>query len=298
MPALPAVKDQDDEVEVAAGAGDETGAFSNGQALDDGSSQDILMRLEEIKDMLKQAQETHERTARLLESAPLSFSPLPGGVSFNDSVGTAPTVLPLLDVPSQAAPCVGPSPEEAQGQSPWTTSNVGSFHQTPGGGTDSGRVDMSSAHRSPLHALRPESLLEWAVFQPILSDADTGIKSFLFESDSSDLAVVESKGAGRGIRDDAYVSLCRKFLTHVHPWNPLLDEDTLMGYARDIEENGLRWDGDSCLFGNLLKFCIQAASTNVQLPLTHPIGDFVVRRADRHCLTDCSSSHRVERRVV
>ncbi|RSL75042.1 hypothetical protein CEP51_011238 [Fusarium floridanum] len=237
----------DDEVEVAAGAGNESGDFSNGQGLDDGSSQDILMRLEEIKDMLKQAQETHERTARLLQSAPLSFSPLPGGVSFNGSVSTAPTVLPLLDVPSQAAPCVGPSPEEAQGQSPWTTSNVGSFHQTPGGGTDSDRVDMASARRSPLHALRPESLLEWAVFQPILSDADTGIKSFLFESDSGDMAVVEPKGAGRGIRDDAYVSLCRKFLTHVHPRNPLLDEDTVMGYARDIEENGLRWDGASCL---------------------------------------------------
>ncbi|RSL83104.1 hypothetical protein CDV31_016872 [Fusarium ambrosium] len=42
---------------------------------------------------------------------------------------------------------------------------------------------------------------------------------------------------------------------------------------------------------------IEGARERVLVPI--PVcGDYVVRLADRHCLIDCSSWHRVERRVV
>ncbi|RMJ07692.1 hypothetical protein CDV36_012703 [Fusarium kuroshium] len=42
--------------------------------------------------------------------------------------------------------------------------------------------------------------------------------------------------------------------------------------------------------------CVGARETvSVPIPCC---GDYVVRRADRHCLIDCGSWHRVERRVV
>lgn len=177
---------------------------------DDASQRDILARLDEIRDMLRQSQ-NHSQSTNM------------------------------------------------NSQTPWAgPSNLGGSSHTPGPGgavTDNNRrVEIANVRRSPLRALRPESLLQWPVFQSILSDADAGIESFLLESDhgeASERSTGESAVTGRGVRDDAYVLLCRKFLAHVHPRNPLLDADTLMRYARDIQENGLRWDSASCLVVSL-----------------------------------------------
>ncbi|KAH6985338.1 hypothetical protein EDB80DRAFT_732121 [Ilyonectria destructans] len=50
-----------------------------------------------------------------------------------------------------------------------------------------------------------------------------------------------------GILENDISKLVRRFLELVHPKNPVLDVGTLWSYAQGIAENGLRWNGASCL---------------------------------------------------
>jgi hypothetical protein len=52
---------------------------------------------------------------------------------------------------------------------------------------------------------------------------------------------------GRGIQEEQIVPLCENFLSNVHIKNPILEISEFTQYVRDVAENGLRWDGPSCL---------------------------------------------------
>lgn len=50
-----------------------------------------------------------------------------------------------------------------------------------------------------------------------------------------------------GILEIDVPKLVRRFLDLVHPKDPVLEVGTLWSYAEGVAENGLRWDGTSCL---------------------------------------------------
>jgi hypothetical protein len=52
---------------------------------------------------------------------------------------------------------------------------------------------------------------------------------------------------GAGIREENVLALIREFLEKVHIKNPILDADHLTDLARDVAENGFKWDTASCL---------------------------------------------------
>lgn len=58
----------------------------------------------------------------------------------------------------------------------------------------------------------------------------------------------------KGIEEDASPEYVTQFLANVHTKNPVLDNKTMLLYARSIAENGLAWDGPSCLVVRLSSF--------------------------------------------
>ncbi|KAH7394300.1 hypothetical protein BKA66DRAFT_297023 [Pyrenochaeta sp. MPI-SDFR-AT-0127] len=114
------------------------------------------------------------------------------------------------------------------------------------------------ASASPFDHTRCESFLNWPIFRTIIDPVDVAVESFVLECGHAfepDDPVANSPSSlrlnrhanGLVIQDDLFVPLCRKFLDHVHPRNPILDESQLIRYAKCVAEHGLEWDGPSCL---------------------------------------------------
>lgn len=113
----------------------------------------------------------------------------------------------------------------------------------PGGPRQNG-----TGTRTALPAARCESMLRWPIFRGIIKESDAQIESFLFEADvNNQSGAATSNRAFEPIRDDAFVPLCRRFLEHVHPRNPILQKEDLMSFALEVTANGLGWDAASCL---------------------------------------------------
>jgi hypothetical protein len=192
--------------------------LEKGDEQDDSIGEQILKQLKDIKDMLHWNQ-----------------PPLPSISPLNNVVPS-----PRVAVSSTIAT----SPEVQTGPSPWA------------GTTDGGHTVSNAESPNPIsrpHALaRCESLLKWPVFDGIVPKEHTQVDSFLMDSDyrarhQNREAQTSTQEQARGITDDAFVPLCRKFLAHVHPRNPVLNGDELMRFARTAEEHGVKWDSQSCL---------------------------------------------------
>ncbi|UKZ91693.1 uncharacterized protein TrAFT101_006664 [Trichoderma asperellum] len=127
---------------------------------------------------------------------------------------------------------------------------------------------------------RCETMLRWPVFKGLIDEKDAEIESFLFEvggdsenfpapggSPSSPHSLLDvpapiARPAGV-IDENAFVPLCRKFLVHVYPRNPILDKGALISYAKSAAANGLQWNASSCL---VLLACALASFTTAWEP--------------------------------
>jgi len=117
-------------------------------------------------------------------------------------------------------------------------------------------LSISSVAASPFYHTRCESILAWPVFRNVVNATDLAVESFVLESEMEPQAADQPASttlsrnrqhSGQGIQEDLFVPLCRKFLAHVHPRNPILDQTELMRHARKATEHGIGWDGPSCL---------------------------------------------------
>ncbi|KAI0886968.1 vegetative cell wall protein gp1 [Annulohypoxylon maeteangense] len=93
-----------------------------------------------------------------------------------------------------------------------------------------------------------ESILRWPIFKDVVSDA----RPFIFESGSgidsfTEFRGLESGRLGRGVQEDDFIPLSKKFLAYVHVKNPILDLADFRAHVKEASENGLRWDSQSCL---------------------------------------------------
>ncbi|KAF9875180.1 hypothetical protein CkaCkLH20_07446 [Colletotrichum karsti] len=135
-----------------------------------------------------------------------------------------------------------------------------------------GQADRWNTSRTLYSALRCESMLRWPVFDGMIPEEDARIESFILEfgTDLNDeprheggTSNVSLATAGSGVREDAFVPLCQRFLMHVHPRNPILEGKELMSYARRAAEHGVGWDSPSCL---VLLTCALACLTTPWIP--------------------------------
>ncbi|KAF5592118.1 heterokaryon incompatibility protein [Fusarium pseudocircinatum] len=91
-----------------------------------------------------------------------------------------------------------------------------------------------------------ESIMRWPIFQGLVPE----VHSFVLELDedvearSSDARGVS---AGRGVQEEDFIPLSKRFLAYVHIKNPILDVKDYKKKVREAAENGPRWDGASCL---------------------------------------------------
>lgn len=93
-----------------------------------------------------------------------------------------------------------------------------------------------------------ESILRWPIFREIVPD----VRPFIFEAGGGIDSFGETRGSesgrlGRGVQEDDFIPLSKKFLAYVHVKNPILDLADFRAHVKEASENGLRWDSQSCL---------------------------------------------------
>ncbi|KAF4442232.1 vegetative cell wall protein gp1 [Fusarium austroafricanum] len=91
-----------------------------------------------------------------------------------------------------------------------------------------------------------EAILRWPIFQRLVPD----IHSFVLESDKDaeeSRSDVRTGSLGKGVQEDDFISLSKRFLAYVHVKNPILDVKDYKIRVKHAAEHGLSWDGPSCL---------------------------------------------------
>ncbi|KAF4449338.1 vegetative cell wall gp1 [Fusarium albosuccineum] len=94
-----------------------------------------------------------------------------------------------------------------------------------------------------------ESIMRWPILEGLVPD----VHSLVLESEQdtescrTDPRVERGASLGRGVQEDDFIPLSKRFLAYVHVKNPILDVADYKAKVRDAAENGPRWDGASCL---------------------------------------------------
>ncbi|TDZ37523.1 hypothetical protein CTRI78_v011109 [Colletotrichum trifolii] len=95
-----------------------------------------------------------------------------------------------------------------------------------------------------------EAILRWPIFGGMVPDFHSFILEIEDDDDLECLGQARPTGLGnmgRGVQEDDFMVLSKKFLAYVHVKNPVLDIPDFKAHVKNAIENGLRWDGPSCL---------------------------------------------------
>lgn len=128
------------------------------------------------------------------------------------------------------------------------------LNQTPSGIEEQVELDPDEelppeAPDLPANTNNCEAVLNWPIFQGSVPE----VKSFVlgYGDTPSDTLPAPKQSLGRGIQEEDFTPLSTRFLAYVHVKNPILDVPEFCNYVKDAAENGLRWDGPSCLVVSL-----------------------------------------------
>lgn len=94
-----------------------------------------------------------------------------------------------------------------------------------------------------------EAILRWPVFSEMVPE----VYSFILEMEDGDpdclgqTSTATACNLGRGVQEDDFTVLSKKFLAYVHVKNPVLDVPDFKKHVKYAVENGPQWDGPSCL---------------------------------------------------
>ena len=89
------------------------------------------------------------------------------------------------------------------------------------------------------------NVLEWPVFEGKFSSTD--LTTAYYDSGDDRLVREAASSGSKSIRDEDAPLLVEYFLRHVHIKNPILDPNQVVSMAKDVAEDGFKWDGTSCL---------------------------------------------------
>uniref|UniRef100_A0A0D2XPI6 Zn(2)-C6 fungal-type domain-containing protein n=1 Tax=Fusarium oxysporum (strain Fo5176) TaxID=660025 RepID=A0A0D2XPI6_FUSOF len=91
-----------------------------------------------------------------------------------------------------------------------------------------------------------ESIMRWPIFQDLVPE----VHSFVLElNEDVEAGPSDARGVsgGKGVQEEDFIQLSKRFLAYVHVKNPILDVKDYKKKVREVAENGPRWDGASCL---------------------------------------------------
>ncbi|KAH7221669.1 hypothetical protein BKA60DRAFT_595530 [Fusarium oxysporum] len=91
-----------------------------------------------------------------------------------------------------------------------------------------------------------ESIMRWPIFQDLVPE----VHSFVLElNEDVEAGPSDARGVsgGKGVQEEDFIQLSKRFLAYVHVKNPILDVKDYKKKVREAAENGPRWDGASCL---------------------------------------------------
>jgi hypothetical protein len=92
-----------------------------------------------------------------------------------------------------------------------------------------------------------EAILKWPIFN---NESLSDVKSFVMDTQHDEPPAASRTGPvtlGRGIQEEDFIFLSRRFLSYVHIKNPILDVSEFTRHVNNAAETGIRWDGPSCL---------------------------------------------------
>jgi hypothetical protein len=105
-------------------------------------------------------------------------------------------------------------------------------------------------------------LLQWPIFE-----GKYPVGSIAFPSSGTVEGELDTGGVVDELDEMAPVQLVENFLAYVHIKNPILDVQSLRGYARRVSETGFLWDGISCLVVSILTSLLRIAVDCYRLSL-------------------------------
>lgn len=94
-------------------------------------------------------------------------------------------------------------------------------------------------------------ILEWPVFKRKYSRCDLDALVFSSSPTRSFPIGANDLNYSNGLREQSTLRLLQSFVENVHSKNPVLDIGFLETIARDVDENGMQWDGESCLLSTV-----------------------------------------------
>lgn len=114
------------------------------------------------------------------------------------------------------------------------------------GRLQTGDENLFDIPECPASLINCEAILRWPIFQGCAPDIQSFVLDFV-DDDSERQHDSWSGISSGGVREEDFIPLAKRFLAFVHVKNPILDCAEFMSYVRDVAENGIRWDGQSCL---------------------------------------------------
>ncbi|KEZ45571.1 hypothetical protein SAPIO_CDS1908 [Scedosporium apiospermum] len=98
----------------------------------------------------------------------------------------------------------------------------------------------------PATLINCEAILRWPIFR---SCVPPDLQSFILDSDDaySDTLGPSPAPQRGGVREEDFVKLSGRFLAYVHVKNPILDCSEFRSSVKEAADNGIGWDGPSCL---------------------------------------------------
>lgn len=141
-----------------------------------------------------------------------------------------------------AAPLVEPVP------SPTTIP-----HDPSASATGNGYADYDQL-RIPSEQTTADSVLQWPIFgnrypPNFLTDPvfESELAGDSHENEEPQIVRTAKRSRAGGIDEDAIPELIQRFLKFAHIKNPVLDIESVLSCARQVSEEGIKWDAMSCM---------------------------------------------------
>ncbi|KAK9860466.1 clr-1 [Penicillium brevicompactum] len=140
---------------------------------------------------------------------------------------------------------------------PATTPDTSTNTVSPRGAINTHDDHISASSQVLSHCNLSCRVLQWPILQ---NPRHNGILDSMFVLEKDDLTTQVSRS--RWVIEENFPTHVRAFLANVHTKNPVVEHKALLQHANDISENGISWDGPSCLV--LLTSALGIISTTFQ----------------------------------
>lgn len=101
----------------------------------------------------------------------------------------------------------------------------------------------------PSSRMSVEGILAWPPFDELRPQLN--LTHLLSTQEEADAAAPPTASFDVGDEHE----LLQRFVDHVLTFNPIIDEEVVRQYLRDVQYTGMRWDAQSCVLVALINAC-------------------------------------------